>query len=305
MLTTGDATLCGWRVQSDVAMPELARWSYGKHAPKIQIVLRNTQDSHVLRGARQLSLLTYSGANGGWILSIPGIGTFMVRDGNHITATRDASGTEEDLRSFVLGPVLGALCRQRRLLTVRATTMAYENGAVAICGEAGIGKSATGYVLSRSGFRLISDGVTVVNISPKNALPYVLATHRVFHLWRSAIDTLSIPHDSVVQSRASLAKFAWKVEPEAFDAMSIVPLRHIIILSQRARVKSRAALEDGHALEHRFVKHLYIDNSYEEGLTSEEIVGLCRQICATVQFHDLPMCGGTSAAKEIIERVIR
>ena len=296
---TQDYVLCGWRVRSDITLSALSHWKEGDRPPDIHISHTDNDSREIPAGARQLSLLTWACEGGGWHLQVPQLGAFTVHAGREIAVRRCPTVMDEDLHAVLLGPVLAALCRQRRLLPLRATTIAYGNGAVAICGESGIGKSSLGWALARNGGRLISDGVSVLDIRSQTGQLRVHATHRGFQLWRAAVETLRIPPDEVVRTAAAVNRYAFWMHPSGFDASSVIPLRRIVIMSRRVTQPCILSGSDHPPAQQRLFNQLYLDGRYEGGLSQEELTSACSTICESVQLQMIPADGGVKAARVI------
>jgi hypothetical protein len=103
----------------------------------------------------------------GTLLSIEEAGRYLIKEGRMILAERSPSGSERNLRLFLLGSALGALLHQRGLLPLHANGIEIEGRAVLFLGHSGAGKSTMAAWFHDRGFRILSDDVCVVTLDGK------------------------------------------------------------------------------------------------------------------------------------------
>lgn len=63
-----------------------------------------------------------------FLLRLPGIANYYVRDGVEIVVHPDAGGPELDVRSYLMGNLFAVLCHQRGLLPLHASAIAAPRG---------------------------------------------------------------------------------------------------------------------------------------------------------------------------------
>ena len=96
-------------------------------------------------------------------ISIEGIGDFRVHNGNEITFKKDKIIQDpNDLSTFILGSVLGALLIQRNFFLLHGNALEKDGKAIVCLGGSGYGKSTLAYVLSKYGWRLIADDMVAI-----------------------------------------------------------------------------------------------------------------------------------------------
>lgn len=101
------------------------------------------------------------------------LGAFQVRQGREIIVEPAPGVDERQLRAFLLGSTLGVLLHQRGLLTLHASAVEIEGGAVAFIGWKGQGKSTTAAALHARGYRLLTDDIVALDMSdPAGPLAY-------------------------------------------------------------------------------------------------------------------------------------
>jgi hypothetical protein len=297
-----DLTFCGWRVHSELSLPELCKWTGDVREPDVTI---SYADSRVCcerssPDAQPLSLLTHVCPDGAWCLNVPTVGKFIVRRGKEILISPTRFASAGDLRLFALGPALAICCAQRRLLPIRATTMVRRDGAVAICGEPGVGKSAVSLLLSLSEYKLLSDGLSVLVPPAESRCTKALATHPFFFLWRAATDALGIVSTELAQPRQCLEKFVCAINSDRFDPYLSTELGHIVILVRRSAMStSMASLVDAEEVFRRLQRFVYFQHSHHWSINTSNVFLSLKDVAATTRVHTIAMENERDAAKVI------
>lgn len=213
---SGDLILCGWRVRSGLAMPELLPWQGDDRPADVEIgfgPIPEPADAPVF-------VLPYSRlwANGAFLLTMEGVGRFWVEGGRRILVEPAPSLNEAELRAFILGPVLGVLCHQRGLLPVHASAVRIDGRAVLIAGISGAGKSALAAALGARGHTLVADDV--VAFSPNNSM--VLPAFPQCKLCLDVLRSLALDHVGLVPNRPGQPKFRISA-PAGFETVPLSP----------------------------------------------------------------------------------
>src|SRR5258705_10027496 len=68
--------------------------------------------------------------------------------------------TNEDLATYLLGPVMGFVLRRRSILALHASAVCIGGQAVALCGESQAGKSVTAAALALRGIPVLCEDIT-------------------------------------------------------------------------------------------------------------------------------------------------
>lgn len=119
-----------------------------------------------------------------------GVGTFLVRNGNEIVVDVAPSVQQPLTRTFLLGPVLAILLRQRGLLVLHASAIAVGRQACIFLGGQGWGKSTTAAALCQHGARLLSDDVTAIDTG--TSYPMVIPGYPQVKLWPDSARALGL-----------------------------------------------------------------------------------------------------------------
>ena len=154
-----DFELCGWRVRSELPLPELHPWR-GPDCP-VDIEIRAGEvPSHIENRADGLPYLDL-GRDGSLLLrAMPAARFLVTRDSVvvHTPLPPDAPGW----RVLLLGPVLGIICYLRAVLPLHAGAVRIGARAVGFAGAPGAGKSTLTAALCRYGHTFITDDVCPV-----------------------------------------------------------------------------------------------------------------------------------------------
>lgn len=96
------------------------------------------------------------------IFSLDRVGTFLIRDGKHITVEPDAMSSIHEVRSTLINSALSVALYQQGLLVMHGSVIEIPDGAVVFGGESGSGKSTLAAMFRARGYHLLSDDVCVV-----------------------------------------------------------------------------------------------------------------------------------------------
>jgi hypothetical protein len=235
-----DYFLCGWRVRSAVALPELAAWSGDPRPPDVEIAVR--RNAHGLRDAVAVSPILSIDRHGSACLSIDGVARYLVHDGREILIDTLIDDLLPDIRVFLFSTVLGLLCHQRGLLPLRAACVVVGGKAVALAGSSGRGKSTVAASLALRGHAPIADSICVVDPFAAEG-PVVLPGFAYLSLWKRAANALALPDDGRLDMRRGNQKYRYPVGVGRLPRLP-VPLSAVCVLdwADRARPPGIASL---------------------------------------------------------------
>lgn len=242
---SGDRWLCGWRVASDLPLPDLPPWTGADREPDLEVRLGEVPD-HLPAAVHSGPLLQVA-SDGTCRYALDGIAAFLVEGGRRVTVQPRMAPDAPDIRVLLLGSVFGFLCHQRGLLPLHAGCVEVGGRAVALAGASGMGKSTLTAAFRRRGHPVLADDVTVVHVAAEGG-PRVLPAFPRLKLWRDAIDGLGLRVDGLERSRLGLEKFnlplavGFRAEPLPLAAIymletvndrrhaGIVPLRGVDLM---------------------------------------------------------------------------
>jgi hypothetical protein len=158
----------------------------------------------------------HSQARPGALLRIvPGTARFLVTQGTAVAVAVDDAADPDDVASFLLGGVRGALIHQRGELPLHAATLFPPQGcgAVAITGASGMGKSTLAAQLVLRGWSLLADDLTRISWAESTALAWPGGTG--IKLTRNAIDRLGLDAAALTRVAPAVDKMRFEVSPMA------------------------------------------------------------------------------------------
>jgi hypothetical protein len=150
----------GLRLRSALSLPELP------HVPDdgraADVVLERGPVPERLDGAVEVApSMLVSPAR--FQLALPAA-RFSVREGKRIVVDARAGSSDDELRPYLLGTVMGALCLQRGLLPLHAAAVLSRGGAAALAGPSGVGKSTLAAQFQSRGCAVLADDLLAVEI---------------------------------------------------------------------------------------------------------------------------------------------
>lgn len=110
------------------------------------------------------------------------------RSGARVWARWPESATVEETSLYLLGPVMGLVLRLRGRACLHASVVKIGDGAIAIAGSSGSGKSTTAAVFARLGFSILSDDVAP--LSYEHGRFMIDAGYPRLRLWPESVRSL-------------------------------------------------------------------------------------------------------------------
>lgn len=224
-----DRRLFGWRIASEIPLPELPLWADAERAedddrPADITIRRAAVPARFAEIRAERPLFTVS-ADGDMRVDIKGHHVFLIRGGREIIVDTDTPD-DADCHTYLLGPVLGALCHQRGEVILHAAVLRFGDAAVAICGQSGAGKSTIAATLLARGHRMLADDVTVLRQAAGGTQAWPAFPR--MRLWQDAASRSAIDTSALDRCVFDLDKFVVPVDP-AFDTtpLPLIALVHL------------------------------------------------------------------------------
>jgi hypothetical protein len=200
---------------------------------------------------------TFQSSDTEFLLRLPGVATYFVRDGVDILVDRETGAADLDVRSYLMGNLFAVLCHQRGLLPLHASAIAGPQGAVAFLGASGAGKSSIAAFLSRRGHRVLADDICLVDpAAPRDER--VLPVAPWLKLWSTTLDAMGESNRELPRVFSDDEKYRYALQQHEAPT----PLAELILLD-RAEDQSAASFErlaPVHAL------HAVLDLTYQSWL---------------------------------------
>lgn len=195
--------IAGLRIACDLELPGFQAAAPQDCEP--DVVIRGAPTPWDLDGAED-SGPTWAMRPGRFLLRVPGIVRFLLRDGAAIDYEAEADAQPGDLAAFVIGAAFGLLLHQRGLVTVQASSVCVNGKAVLFLGASGVGKSTLAAALAQRGHQLLGDDFSVLSLDAGGA-PQVHPDGGRQKLWTEAIDALGLAESCASPVRGQLLKF--------------------------------------------------------------------------------------------------
>jgi hypothetical protein len=229
---SADYSLCGWRVRSAVALPEVMLWSGEDRSPDVTIRFGAAPPliDPILHGSGPVQV----GQDGVCRLGIRHLANYLVREGREVLVEPLGDIGILEFRSWLLGAVLGMLCHQRGVHPLHAACVRIGDGAAAFAGRTGSGKSTLAAALVGRGHGLVADDVCVVDLAVPDT-PRALPSFPRLKLWEDAAQALGIPSHGMPPASFGKRKLHF-CQPGGFDS-SPAPLRAIYFLTRRTMLE--------------------------------------------------------------------
>lgn len=230
--------LFGLRVRSEIELPELVASEPG-------------DEGHVFirRGPVPAQGEEKPGLNvreGGALLHVPDVGRYWMADGAEMVVEGQPSGSERNLRLYLLGSAFAAILHQRGLLPLHANAVELDGRAIAFMGHPGAGKSTLAAWFHDRGCRILSDDVCVVTFDEAGQAIAHPGIPRL-RLWREALEATGRTAEGYEHSFDDMDKYNVPTEARADKA---VPLSHVYWIEKTdgseagiARMTGSAAVE--------------------------------------------------------------
>jgi hypothetical protein len=196
-----------------------------------------------------------------FLLRLPGIANYYVRDGVEIVVNPDVGAPELDVRSYLMGNLFAVLCHQRGLLPLHASAIATPQGAVAFLGASGAGKSSIAAFLVRRGHRILADDICLVDpAAPRDQR--VLPMAPWLKLWSATLDAMGESSQGLPRIFSDDEKYRYVLQqPEA-----PTPLAELILLERAEDESEDPAGASFEPLAPVHALHAVLDFTYQSWL---------------------------------------
>jgi hypothetical protein len=196
-------SICGLVVQSEVVLASAIMAAAEHQAP--DIIIRAGDVPARLESALHATE-AWETQNGLFLLRIPGVARFLVRQGCEIVFDLDPGCESRTLSLYLLGTCFAILLQQRGNLVLHASAIAGGGRAMLFCGRSGAGKSTLAAMLCRRGYALLNDDVC--NLTPATGDTYeVRPDGRMLKLWSESLDKLEWSKQPDMAVRANIEKY--------------------------------------------------------------------------------------------------
>jgi hypothetical protein len=157
---------------------------------------------------------------------VRGVARFQILGGRRISVAPAAGADVREVRLFLLGSALAALCMQREVLLLHASVVRLGSRTIALCGPAGSGKSTTAAALIERGGAFVCDDLGRFDAVDGRAVVFPSTPRLKLH--PEALAALPWPSGGFERVHSRATKF--HVSQVHGDPRSPVPLDAIYLL---------------------------------------------------------------------------
>jgi hypothetical protein len=260
---------CGFVVSSNVPLPELRR-SVDDAKPDVLIELVSCGVMH--RSTASSMSLSFT---------VPELATYTIRHGKTIRIDAEPGSHWADLAIYLYGSAWAALCQQRGLLPLHASSVVVDGRIVAFIGDRGQGKSTIAAWLGREGLPLCGDDVLPVHIDATGygkAWPFLQRPklHSDSHK-AIGVDGLE-PEGALLPTGKRFHRMAQIADYQPW------PLGRIYVLTDQAVESSFERLR-GHQAMGSLIEHTHwLEVVHEQGLAANHL-RLCAALAPKVKIY--------------------
>jgi hypothetical protein len=245
--------LCTLRFESELDLPFLSPWDGDAHAPPDVVCRLGDVPLRLARPNHVAPLFQISRA-GDYLLTVPGTGRFLIRNGNELTVETEPAADPSAVRAFLAGTIQAVIWHQRNLLPLRASAIVVNDRTLVLAGPTAAGKSTLAAALLGQGHKLMADNICVLDFASSIQIRVLPGSRRVA-LWHDALEHLGIEIAGL--PRALLAKKQYLIdrhdhfEPQAGNLATVVVLgRRVGSAVSIDRLRGFEALRALHAVVH-------------------------------------------------------
>ena len=218
-IVTQDHLLFGWHIRSEIPLPEVPVWNGpAGHQPDVIIrvgpvphALETAPDETTQDAAAAAPFRTVEVADGRVLIRLKDCGEVLVTGGREIVVSPATIIDTVDIRTYLLGIIMGALCHQRGEIVLHAACLRIGDQAVAITGASGAGKSTLAASLIARGLDMLADDLTMLRIGEDGCCRAWPAYPRM-RLWQDAADRRQIDTAALDLCISDLTKFQVPVD---------------------------------------------------------------------------------------------
>ena len=148
----------------------------------------------------------YKSAPGKYLLTLKGIATYFVSNGNEITIEKDSNAEDNAVRLFLFNPVFGALLMQRGILPLQGSGIIYNGECISFLGKSSAGKSIIAAAFRKRGYQVITDTICAVSLTENNK-PVISPGYPYLMLWQNGLKKLDEACRNLKAARKGLQKY--------------------------------------------------------------------------------------------------
>lgn len=217
--------LCGLKVESDLAFPELTPWE-GPDDHPFDIEFRlGPVEQYWEPDEKGVKFQATSPDR--IVFLIGKVGRILIENGRRVVFDAFPGADEDRIRIEFIGTTQSMLWYQRGYLPLHASALLVDDRAIALGARTHSGKSVLAAALTKRGYPLVADDMMVIDSSGRP--PMVLPGYQKLRLWKDACEQLDLMGNAIANAYIVPGKFV--LATTAAPADTPVPLTDMFILS--------------------------------------------------------------------------
>lgn len=295
-----DYLISGWRVSSEIRLPDLLEWQGDDRRPDLRIVIGSIPPrlADIVVDHRRVQM----SADGTVRYDVAAVAVFRIEpDGRTIVIQPRLAITAPDIRVFLLGTVFALACFRAGRLVLHASCVLICDRAVAFTGPSGAGKSTIAAGFLGRGSTVLADDIGVLEVSSSGSVT-IWPSYPRMKLWGNALDFMERDRSGLERGRPHLDKFLVPVadhfDPTPRTLAALYHIEHATGTDFRP-----VPLTDGAALawSHRAIYRLrlwHLLGGVEEAFRSAAAVS------AAIRSYRLPVRRDFAELGALVDRVV-
>ncbi|AVO54517.1 hypothetical protein [Ectopseudomonas mendocina] len=287
----------GLSIGTDLSLPELSSMSPDA-VDCVDVEIRQmTLDAPERYGAlQQMAPFLWASRTCLW-LQVPGVVTFLVREGRQILFDPVAGVDEDSIRVFLLGSAIGALLMQRGLLVLHGNAVRIGDRCLICLGHSGAGKSTLATAFSLRGYEILADDVV-----PVTADGWVLPGIARAKLWADSIAHLGIEAAGLQRIRPMLEKFSLPLERS--PALEPIALGALYILDKHNLASPTIQTLQGVQRFEKLCEHNYRPRFIDAMGLQAQRFSLCAAVAGKVKVKQLMRSSSAFDVDSLVDRIL-
>jgi hypothetical protein len=246
-------TAYGLRFDSSFPLPELTPAEKGQ--PDVVICYGEVPDSLPEPSANGIA---WQSGSGQVLLSVSEVARYLIVANREIRIHPFPGSSETDIRTFLLGSVLGALLHSWKMLVLHASVIQTARGAVLFMGRSGAGKSTLLGAFLRRGYAMLTDDKAAI-IRAEDGVPHALPGLPIIRLTEDAAELVRYPLGEA-QMRQSLEKYVVPVDQFCARPLPLYAAYSLSTHNQtNIRLERQATLDGFQLLNRHTYRRRFID----------------------------------------------
>lgn len=287
----------GLSIDSDLSLPELSSLATAA-VDDVDVEIRQVVlDAPERYGAlQQVGPFLWASRACLW-LQVPGVVTFLVREGRQILFDPAAGVDEDSIRVFLLGSAIGALLMQRGLLVLHGNAVRMGDRCFICLGHSGAGKSTLATAFSLRGYEILADDVVPVTADGR-VLPGIARAK----LWADSIKHLGIEAAGLQRISPMLEKFSLPLARSA--ALEPIALGALYILGKHNRASPALETLQGVQRFEKLCEHNYRPHFIKAMGLQAQRFSLCAAVAGKVKVKQLMRSSAAFDVDSLVDSIL-